>query len=158
MFLGWYDVVTSDNVKSTLRQRCVFQCCSTYNVEQRRVNAVYFNVDINNVRQRRNNIVNFNVEFNNVVDITICKRLKRAQKYFWASKNEKWSWIPWSLSLDHYLQILLALFPILKEIWRRVFAKPQKVLWHCENAVLHTRTIFKSSHFVNCWLAFNRAS
>ena len=34
-----------------------------YSVEQRRINVVYFNIDIN-VRQRQNNI--FNVELHNV--------------------------------------------------------------------------------------------
>ena len=66
-----------------------------YNVEQRRINVVYFNFDISNVRQRRNNVVIiFNVEFHNVdqrrnivVNMTIFKKLKRAQKYFLASRD-----------------------------------------------------------------------
>ena len=55
-----------------------------YNVEQRRINVVYFNVDMNNVRQRRNNIDIFNVEFynvakrrNNVVKMTASKKNKK---------------------------------------------------------------------------------
>ena len=55
-----------------------------YNVEQRRINVVYFNVDMNNVRQRRNNIDIFNVEFynvakrrNNVVKMTASKKIKK---------------------------------------------------------------------------------
>ena len=94
LLLGWYDVVTSDNVKSTLKQRCVCQrsnlqrwttsnqhclfqrCC--YNVRQRRNNAVIFNVEFHNVDQRRNN----------VVYMTIFKRLKTAKKYFWALKKK----------------------------------------------------------------------
>ena len=93
LLFGWYDVVTSDNVKSTLKQRCVCQrsnlqrwttsnqhclfqrCC--YNVRQRRNNAVIFNVEFHNVDQRRNDVVN----------MTIFKRLKRAKKYFLASKQ-----------------------------------------------------------------------
>ena len=54
-----------------------------YNVEQRRINVAYFNVDMNNVRQRRNNVI-FNVEFynvgkrrNNVVKMTASKKNKK---------------------------------------------------------------------------------
>ena len=54
-----------------------------YNVKQRRINVVYFKVDMNNVRQRRNNIDIFNVEFynvgkrrNNVVKMTASKKNK----------------------------------------------------------------------------------
>ena len=54
-----------------------------YNVEQRRINVVYFKVDMNNVRKRRNNVVIFNVQFynvgkrrNNVVKMTISKKNK----------------------------------------------------------------------------------
>ena len=36
-----------------------------YNVDQFRINAVCFNIDINNVRTRRNNVI-FNDEFHNV--------------------------------------------------------------------------------------------
>ena len=70
-----------------------------YNVEQRRIDIAYFNVDIKNVRQHRNNVVIFNVEFhnvdqrrNNVVNMTIFKELKRAKKYYWASKRR---WLIW---------------------------------------------------------------
>ena len=44
-------------------------CISTfriYNIEQRQINVVYFNVDMNNIIQRRNNVVLFNVKFQNV--------------------------------------------------------------------------------------------
>ena len=70
------------------------------NVQQRRINAVYFTVDMNNVRQRWKNVVIFNVQFhsvdqhqNNVVYMTIFKKLKRAQKYFWASKKRWFIWL-----------------------------------------------------------------
>ena len=65
------------------------------NVEQGRLNIFYFNVDINNFRQPRNNVVILNVEFDNVdqrqiwiVNMTIFKKLKRAKKFFWASKKD----------------------------------------------------------------------
>ena len=58
-------------------------------VEQRRINIVYFNVDMNNIIQRPNSAVIFNVEFhnfdqrrNNVVNMIIFKKFKRAKKYF----------------------------------------------------------------------------
>ena len=67
----------------------------TYNVEHCRINVVYFNDNIN-VRQRRNNVVIFNVEFhnidqrrNNVVNMTICKKLKRAEKISSVYKKKK---------------------------------------------------------------------
>ena len=51
------------------------------NFEQRRINVVYFNVDLNNIRQRRKNVVIFNLDFhnveqyqNNVVNMTIWKK------------------------------------------------------------------------------------
>ena len=53
-----------------------------YNVEQLRINIIYFDVDFNNVRQHRNNVI-FNVDFcnlrqrrNNVVNMKIFKKLK----------------------------------------------------------------------------------
>ena len=56
-------------------------------MEQRRINIVCFNVDINKVRQRRNSAVMFNVEFHNIdqlqnkiVNMATCKRFKRAKK------------------------------------------------------------------------------
>ena len=74
-FFRQYNVTTWGNVKSTLKQRCVFPCWNL----QRRINDVYFNVDINNVRQRRNNVVIFNVEFH---ETTLWKwtSLKRTKK------------------------------------------------------------------------------
>ena len=74
-----------------------------YNVEQRQINVVYFSVHTNNVRQHRNNVAVFNVEFHNfdqrrknVVNMTIFKILKRAKKYFWASKKR---WLIWLTTL-----------------------------------------------------------
>ena len=52
-------------------------------VEQRRINVVYFEVNLNNVKKRQNNVFIFNIDFrnvgqfrNNVVNWTICKNLK----------------------------------------------------------------------------------
>ena len=36
-----------------------------YNIEQRRMNVVYFKIDINNIWQSRSSVVIFNVEFHN---------------------------------------------------------------------------------------------
>ena len=47
LLLGWYNLATSDNVKSTLKQCCVYQCISIYNVGQRQINFVSLNIDIN---------------------------------------------------------------------------------------------------------------
>ena len=74
-----------------------------YNVEQRHIKVVCFSVDINYVRKGRNNAVIFNIEFhntdqrqNNVLNVTIFKKLKRAKKYFWASKK---TWLIWLTTL-----------------------------------------------------------
>ena len=122
-----------------------------YNVEQRRNNVVYFNVDINNVRQRRNNAASFNLEFhnvdqrqNNVVNMTIRKKLKRENFLSFEEKKErkrkkkkrKLKLNTLTPSLGYYFKILLNLFPISREIWRKIFAKPQKLLWHLKNAEL----------------------
>ena len=59
-----------------------------YNVEQRRINVLYFKVDLNNVRQRQNNVVIFNVDFhnvgqrwNNLVNMIIWKKYKLRLKW-----------------------------------------------------------------------------
>ena len=79
------------NVKSTLKQRCIRQRGNlqrgTLSVStNQRINVVYFNVDLNNVRQSRNNVVIFNVDFHNVgqlrnsvVNITIWKKINKNQ-------------------------------------------------------------------------------
>ena len=80
MRLVWYDVTTSHNVKSTLKQRCVRQCWNLQHsttlkqscvfqrwIEQRYTtskNVVVFNVDFNNVGQRRNNAANMTISKN----------------------------------------------------------------------------------------------
>ena len=116
-----------------------------YNVEHCPTNVVYFKVDIKSVRQRWNNVVIFNLEFhnvdqrrNNAVNMTIYTKLKRAKKYFFELQKQKErrkkkkrkrkgsrNWIHWTPNLGYYFKILLPLFPILREIWRRIFAKPQ---------------------------------
>ena len=97
----------------TSRRRTTSNQCSN--------NVAYVNVEIHNVEQRHNNVFNFDVDFqnadqrrNNVVNMTIWKKMQR--------KN----WIYWTPSLDYYLKILLTLFPILREMWRIIFAKPKK--------------------------------
>ena len=113
---GWYDVTTLGQLPINVVSFNV----ELYNIEQRWVNVVNFNVNINNVRQRQNNVVISNIKFhdvdqrrNNVVKLTICKKLKRANKYLELKKEQR-NWIRWTLSLDYYFIILLALFPILR--------------------------------------------
>ena len=64
--------------------------------------------------------------------------VKKSKKNLSFKKNEKkkenWNWIWGTPSLDYYFKILLTLFPILRETWRRIFAKPQKFLWYSKNA------------------------
>ena len=56
--------------ETTLNQRwnnVAYANVGFYNVEQRQINVVYFNVDLkNNIRQRWNNVVIFNVDIHNV--------------------------------------------------------------------------------------------
>ena len=77
--LGWCDVPTYVNVKSTLEQSRV---CERWNL-QCRINVVYLNIVMGILRQRGNNVVIFNIEFdnvgqhqNNVVNMTIFKKNK----------------------------------------------------------------------------------
>ena len=51
------------------------------------------------------------------------------------------------------LNIFLHFFPILREICKRTFAEPQKILKH--RIYWITKSIFKPSHFVKCQLVFN---
>ena len=37
-----------------------------YNVEQRQINVVYFNIDMNNIRPSQKNVAIFNVAFQNL--------------------------------------------------------------------------------------------
>ena len=87
LMLSWYDVVTSDNVESTMKKRCLINV-EIYNIEKRGINFVYLNVGINNVRQPPNNIVIFNVEFhnvdqrwNNAVNMTRCTNLENKTRF-----------------------------------------------------------------------------
>ena len=75
---GWYDPVTSENVKSTSKQRCV---CQRWNLQCWATSIPIFFV--NSIRQRRNNVIMFSIELqntgqhrNNVVNMTICKKSK----------------------------------------------------------------------------------
>ena len=74
-----------DNVKSTLKQRCVFQ---RWNLQRQRTSnqryAFHFNFDMNNVRQLQNNVVIFNVEFHNVA-----KLRNNVLKMIISKKNKK---------------------------------------------------------------------
>ena len=81
-FLGWNDVATWGNVKSTLKQPRVFQ---RWNLQRRATwNQCYvFQHNVNNVRQRRNNIVIFNVDMNNVD-----KRRNKVVKMYISKKNK----------------------------------------------------------------------
>ena len=80
LLLGLYNVATSNNVKSSLKQNCVFQ---GWNLQRWTTSNQGFVVDLNIVKQLRNNVFIFSVHFsnfgqrqNNVVNITICKKLK----------------------------------------------------------------------------------
>ena len=102
LFIGWYDVETSCNVKSMLNN-VVYVYAVIYNVQQRWNNVVCFNVKLNNVRQRRNNVVIFNVDFHNVGKKNIYIYILKIQIICWT-------------------QNLLNFFPILRGICKIIFA------------------------------------
>ena len=110
-------------------QRCLLvdatsRCGTTSN--QRRINVVYFNADINNVRQRQNNVVILNVEFhkvgkrrNNVVKMNFSKNNK--------NKNIS-NRIRGIQSFKYYFMIFFTLLPMLRGESRRVRVKSRKFL------------------------------
>ena len=77
---------------------------------QRQINVLYFNVDMNDFRQRQNSVVILNVEFHNVV-----KRQNTIVKMTISKKNKQ-------------TKTFFTLLAMLKEICRRVLAKPRKFL------------------------------
>ena len=122
---GWYDVATWDNVKSTLKQRCVFQswnlqhrttshqrCVFQRWYEQRwqcRNNVVIFSVEFHNVGKRQNNVVNMTI-FKKNKNKNISNRIHEIQ------------------SFNYYFIIFFSLLPMLRRIYRRVLAKSRKFL------------------------------
>ena len=62
------------------------------------------------------------------------------KSYFWASRN----------ILDSKSS---SFFSILREICKKIFVEPQKFLKHLIYWI--TKSIFKPSHFIKCWLVFN---
>ena len=76
--------------------------------------------------------------------MTICKKMKRTKNIFSFQKNNFKNEYTELTSLENYFKILLTLLPILREIWKRIFAKLQKFLQH------HEKAAFKPSHFVKC--------
>ena len=123
------------------------------NVEQRRINVVHFNVDLNNVRQRRNNVAIFNLDFhnvgqrwNNVVNMKIWKKKKKklsldskVKWYFWASNN----------TLDSKCSSFYCPF---SEEYVKEDLQGRKILktWN----ILNYKN-YKPSHFVKYQLVFN---
>ena len=55
-----------------------------------------------------------------------------------STSNERWSNTVYVnvVNVNYYFKIFLSLVPILREMWKRIFAKPQKFLLHRENAAL----------------------
>ena len=139
MLLGWYVVAKLNNVKPTLRQHCV---CKRLNLQR------WTTLSISTlILTTLDNVVT-------ALQIRPFAKNWKEQKYVWAFEEKQWNWICWTLSLDCYFKIFLTLLPTLREIQRRIFAKPRKILmisWKC----CITRTVFKPFHYVKYWLAFN---
>ena len=102
---GQYNVATWDNVKSMLKQRCVFQ---RYN-SQRWINVVYFNIDMNNIGKHRNN----------VLKMTISKKNKNTNRI---QTNR----IHTIQSFNYYFIFFFTFLPMLKGICQKVLAQPRK--------------------------------
>ena len=143
LFLGWYDVATSHNVKSTLKQRCVRQRWTTSNqrctfqrwFEQRRNNVVIFNLDFHNVGQRWNNVVNMKI-WKKKKKLSLDSKVKW---YFWASNN----------TLDSKCSSFYCPF---SEEYVKEDLQGRKILktWN----ILNYKN-YKPSHFVKYQLVFN---
>ena len=73
----------------------------------------------------------------------VAKRWKEQKCIFWKKRRKKLSTPTSKFRL--LFQNLVGLLPALREIWRRIFAKPQKFLWR---KCCITRTIFKRSPLV----------
>ena len=130
---GWYDVTTWYNLKSTLKQRCVFQ----RSILQSRINVVYFNVDMSNIRHCRNNVVLFSFEFhnfsqrgNNVLKMTISERNR---------KKIISDYIHWIRSFYRFFITFFTLHPTLRRLCWMIFAKLQNLgswkILHCKNLI-----------------------
>ena len=90
-FQGCFNVICRLTWRRDFRQRqiSVEKLCMTtfYNVEQRQINVVYFNIDMNNIRPSQKNVAIFNVAFqnleqrwNNIVNIIICMKMKNKSR------------------------------------------------------------------------------
>ena len=134
------------NVETTL-SKSTLNC----NVEQRRINLAYFNVDLNKVRKSQSNM-----SFSTYIFPT----LSNVETTLWIWPYGKKKIKPWVknkiifLSFKEYtgLKIFFILFSILRGIYRRIFAESQKFLKHWIYWI--TKTIFKPCHFVKCQLVF----
>ena len=141
-------------------------------------NVVYFSLDINNVAQCQNNIVIFNVERDSwrwskskqrgeyEYDITIYEMLKRAKKYFWASKkkkkkkteNKKLKLNTLNFKFRPLFQNLVDFIPHFKRYIEKNICKAAKIFMTSRKCCI-TETIFKLFHFVKYWLTLTyRAS
>ena len=116
LFLGWYDVTTSHNVKSTLKKRYVRQSCNLQRSTTLKKRCVFQRW----IEQLSTSIFTTfgNVETKLRIRPFEKKRLNLDSKkniYFWASK----------IMLDSKSSSFL---PILRRICKIIFAEPQKVL------------------------------
>ena len=102
--------------------------------------TVYFNVELNNVRQRWS--------------LQHWAKSKQRCKYHHLKKkasSQKQDKI-FELHRIHWTQNLLYFFTLLKGIYKRIFAEPQKFLKH--RIYWITKTTFKLSHLVKCQSVF----
>ena len=110
-----------------------------YSIEQRRTNVVCLKVDLNNVRQGRNKFAIFTVNFHNVGQRwnNVAKRQfekkNNSNKQFSSQKKNNIFKLRIKIILIEYagLNIFFILFPIFREIYKIIFAEPQKFLKHC---------------------------
>ena len=145
------DIVTWGNVKTTFKQRCVFQCwhlqCRTTSNQH-----LHFIVDMNNVRQSRNNVFVFNFEFhsvgkrqNNVVKMTTSKRNNNKNYFKYNTRDSKF------LLLFHNF---LYFTPHVKRNMSKSTCKDEKIFKRSWKT-LHFKNLIKPLHFVKCQLVFN---
>ena len=121
----------------------VYVNVEVYNVEQRQINVVCFNIGFDKVRQRRINISHVNIHNvvqrqNNVVNMTNYKKLKnnldsKVMKYFWVSNKNI---LKLNTLNSKFWLLFETLVPYISILRRRIFVNLLKL---CGNTALQEK-------------------
>ena len=108
------------------------------NVKQRRINVAYFGVDFNNVKQQRFHFQRrFLQRWATLKQCCEYDHLLKIEKYTSSQEHNNISEFQIKIiSIEYFeLKIYFTLFPISRDICRKIFANPWKFLKHCEYTV-----------------------